>query len=62
VTNSLCHDGVSISESALVLGTWKFQQGKFFNCGKSGLGFQGGFFVSGSAKESFFSSQERAHV
>jgi hypothetical protein len=26
------HNGVSISESALVLGAWKFQQGKFCNC------------------------------
>jgi hypothetical protein len=42
-----------------VLGAWKFQQGKFCNCDKSGLGFLGGFFVSVSAKEGFFSSQER---
>jgi hypothetical protein len=35
----MCHYGVSISESALVLGAWKFQQGKFCNCDKSLLGF-----------------------
>jgi hypothetical protein len=48
------HNGVSISESALVLGAWKFQQGKFCNCGKSGLGFGGGFSVSVLAKEGLF--------
>jgi hypothetical protein len=53
------HNGVSISESALVLGAWKFQQGKFCNCGKSGLGFGGDFLFLSQAKEGIFPSQER---
>jgi hypothetical protein len=44
-----------------VLGAWKFQQGKFCNCGKSGLGFLGDFLFLFSAKEGFFSAK-RGHT
>jgi hypothetical protein len=42
-----------------VLGAWKFQQGKFCNFGKSGLGFLGILF-SVSAKEDFVSQPRKA--
>jgi hypothetical protein len=43
-----------------VLGAWKFQQGKFCNFGKSGLGFLGNFVSIFCQGRLLFFSQERA--
>jgi hypothetical protein len=48
--------------SALVLGAWKFQQGKFCNCGKSGLEFLEILFLSQLRKAPVFPAKERPHV
>jgi hypothetical protein len=53
VTNLIVHYGVSISESALVLGAWKFQQREILQLWQIWPRVLGDFLFLFSAKEGF---------